>query len=284
MSTPDLILGTAQLITGYGITRTSAPAQSTLGATRLLAAASDLGITTLDTAPAYGDAERVIGESGLAFRIHTKVRGGMDEVSSLKASLEALRVEQVDVLYLHDINAFDADPTSSISGLRRCLGDGAGQIGVSVYTPDQLRKLLDTPGPSVVQFPLNILDRRFLGRPLDDARAAGFTCLARSAFLQGVLLGEPQTLVHGVAHLATAVESFDRAAQEVGLTRAVAALAWVANQTGVDGVIVGAAEQRELEEIGVAWRQALEVEPELIDRLKTKVSERDGVDPRHWTR
>lgn len=284
MSTPDLILGTAQLITDYGITRTSTPAQSALGATRLLAVASDLGITTLDTAPAYGDAERVIGESGLAFRIHTKVRGGMDEVSSLKASLEALRVEQVDVLYLHDINAFDADPTSSISGLRRCLGDGAAQIGVSVYTPDQLRKLLDTPGPSVVQFPLNILDRRFLGRPLDDARAAGFTCLARSAFLQGVLLGEPQTLVHGVAHLATAVESFDRAAQEVGLTRAVAALAWVANQTGVDGVIVGAAEQRELEEIGVAWRQALEVEPELIDRLTTKVSESDGVDPRHWTR
>lgn len=284
MSTPDLILGTAQLITDYGITRTSTPAQSALGATRLLAVASDLGITTLDTAPAYGDAERVIGESGLAFRIHTKVRGGMDEVSSLKASLEALRVEQVDVLYLHDINAFDADPTSSISGLRRCLGDGAAQIGVSVYTPDQLRKLLDTAGPSVVQFPLNILDRRFLGRPLDDARAAGFTCLARSAFLQGVLLGEPQTLVHGVAHLATAVESFDRAAQEVGLTRAVAALAWVANQTGVDGVIVGAAEQRELEEIGVAWRQALEVEPELIDRLTTKVSESDGVDPRHWTR
>lgn len=284
MSTPDLILGTAQLITDYGITRTSTPAQSALGATRLLAVASDLGITTLDTAPAYGDAERVIGESGLAFRIHTKVRGGMDEVSSLKASLEALRVEQVDVLYLHDINAFDADPTSSISGLRRCLGDGAAQIGVSVYTPDQLRKLLDTAGPSVVQFPLNILDRRFLGRPLDDARAAGFTCLARSAFLQGVLLGEPQTLVHGVAHLATAVESFDRASQEVGLTRAVAALAWVANQTGVDGVIVGAAEQRELEEIGVAWRQALEVEPELIDRLTTKVSESDGVDPRHWTR
>ena len=284
MSFPDLVLGTAQLTTDYGITRSSAATHSTAGATRLLAAAKGLGITTLDTAPAYGNAESVIGESGLPFRIHTKLRNGIDEVVSLNQSLKALRVNHVDVLYLHDLDAFDANPEASTSGLRRCLEHGACRIGVSVYTPDQLCNLLDTPGPSVVQFPLNILDRRFLGQPLHDARSAGFTCLARSAFLQGALLGEPSQLAPGVAHLATAVESFDRAAREVGLSRTVAALTWVANQPGVDGVIVGAAEQQELEEIAEAWRHSREVSPELVDRLTTQVSESDGVDPRHWRR
>jgi aryl-alcohol dehydrogenase-like predicted oxidoreductase len=282
MTQPTLILGTAQLTTNYGVTRESRDTPSSGDAASLLVHAAELGITTLDTAPAYGEAEAVIGACDSPFRLHTKIKAGADEVHSLTDSLRRLRADSVDIVYVHDIDAFESAPGAVIERMRRCLDHGADRIGVSVYTASQLRLATGQPGVSAVQFPLNILDRRFVGDPLAEAKAAGFVCLARSVFLQGVLLESTDRLPPKVRHLSPHVDAFTKASESLGVSRAVAALAWVASQPGVDGVVAGAGSRSELEELVESWNVALALSATCVDELTSLVPEADGVDPRRW--
>ena len=55
----ELILGTAQLVRRYGITASRVPSSGDAHA--LLAAAREVGVRALDTAPGYGTAEATIG-------------------------------------------------------------------------------------------------------------------------------------------------------------------------------------------------------------------------------
>jgi len=282
MNVPELILGTAQLTTGYGITRGEASITTRSSAAAFLRRAQEIGITSLDTAPAYGDAEATIGKCGTHFEIHTKLQHGVDEVVSLTESLARLRVDEVDILYVHDMSAFQADPQRVSAGLRRCLDHGARRLGVSVYTPAQLRAATEQPSRSAVQFPLNILDRRFLGAPIGSARAAGFRCIARSALLQGVLLADAERLDHRVQHLAPAVKEFQQASATLHISPVVAAFAWVAHQSGIDGVVVGAGDQNELDELNDSWHLAVALDPAIVAELNNRVTTADGVDPRDW--
>ena len=59
----ELILGTAQFQSGYGIVRDPEHAHQSDSAD-ILKLVALLGIAALDTAPAYGGAEDVIGQSG----------------------------------------------------------------------------------------------------------------------------------------------------------------------------------------------------------------------------
>ena len=67
---PSLRLGTAQWGLDYGITNSSGRISDSdlVGIVRL---ATDYGIRLVDTAPAYGDAERRLGEVGGGFEFQS---------------------------------------------------------------------------------------------------------------------------------------------------------------------------------------------------------------------
>ncbi|MFM8894579.1 MAG: aldo/keto reductase, partial [Actinomycetales bacterium] len=70
----QLVLGTAQWGTGYGITsRVARIDDDELG--RIVDVAHRAGITAVDTAPAYGDAEQRLRPYAQQFAITTKVAG-----------------------------------------------------------------------------------------------------------------------------------------------------------------------------------------------------------------
>ena len=98
---PKVILGTAQLSSPYGITNLSTIEKTPPTVYSFLQQAKHLGISTIDTAPAYGAAESLIGKSGLGFRVHTKLDKNLTSEESLKASLSALNVDLIDLLYVH---------------------------------------------------------------------------------------------------------------------------------------------------------------------------------------
>jgi aryl-alcohol dehydrogenase-like predicted oxidoreductase len=64
----ELLLGTAQFSGNYGALGTPAVSD----ASALLEVVGSVGIRALDTAPVYGAAERMIGQTGWAGDIHTK--------------------------------------------------------------------------------------------------------------------------------------------------------------------------------------------------------------------
>ena len=61
------------------------------------------------------------------------------------------------------------------------------KIGVSVYSPSQLIKILKEYRIDVVQIPFSIIDQRFL-RYFDYIKEKKILIYVRSIFLQGVLL------------------------------------------------------------------------------------------------
>src|ERR1035437_3283718 len=162
-----LWLGTAQFGCDYGISNVTgkvAPAT----AKRILDRARGIGIDTIDTAPAYGTSEALLGEfgAGEVFRIITKtrqfraVRVGPEHAKfvngDLDASLKALRLARVHALLVHVPNdVLVPDGERIYNALLAAKAAGRTEmIGVSAYDPDETLTILDRYPVDVVQIPL----------------------------------------------------------------------------------------------------------------------------------
>lgn len=278
---PVLILGTAQLTERYGITANHGARRSFEEACELLRVARGLGISTLDTAAVYGDAEQVIGGCAPDFAVHTKIAPGMEPRASLQSSLGKLQRERVDVLYVHDVAALQGGPEFARK-LNSVRGDGADSIGASIYEPNDLDRIDPSLEVDVVQVPMNVFDRRFGSEFVAAQRELGRRVIARSVFLQGLLVtdGSRNSSSAAVRALSSHVEDFHQRCYECGLDPLTACLAWVRRQAGVHGVIVGVQSEEELRRLVVAWAAAGDAETSAFVGLTPPPTEL--IDPRSW--
>lgn len=194
-------LGTAQWGMPYGVS-------NKLGQTpveeikRILKVAHSAGISLLDTAFLYGNAEQALGASDLSsFRVITKTpKFGKDSVlkadtdelfRTFNASLRNLGLNSVYGLLVHDASdIFAPNGSNLLDGLEQLKYQGyASKIGVSVYTSSQINKILDYFKPDIIQLPINVLDQRLIqDGTIVHLSSLGIEVHARSAFLQGLLL------------------------------------------------------------------------------------------------
>ncbi len=287
-------LGTAQLGSPYGVSnRSGQPSEAEAAA--ILECALDHGVGTIDTAPAYGEAEALLGRllpPGAGVRIVTKtvpITGA--EVSaaacdgvrrSAERSLERLRRNRLDALLVHHGSDL-ALPGGE--RLARCLAEMretgiARKLGASVYDSAELdaaRRLLPL---DLVQLPLNAFDQRLLrDGTLEELRREGIEVHVRSAFLQGLLLMEAGELP---AHLAMAKQPLHRyheARGRLGLTPIEAALGFVRSAPGVDVALIGTNSARELEECAAAISAG---QPDM-DYATFALEDTELIDPRQWS-
>lgn len=189
-----LALGTVQFGLAYGISnQTGQVGDNELD--DILMLARQLGIDTLDTAQAYGNAESRLGSRETAdFALVDKLAPGIlatDVVASVDNSLMTLARPKLDGLLLH--RSQDASPAlfEQLTALQQ--QGKVGRIGVSVYSPQELEHWLASGYPlQLVQLPANLLDQRFLRTGwLDKLQALGCEIHVRSLFLQGLLLMQP---------------------------------------------------------------------------------------------
>lgn len=263
-------LGTAQLGLPYGLTnRRGQP--STADSIRLLAAAAQAGVEILDTAPSYGASEAVIGAAlaeGIRFRIITKTptRGtaaagwpGRDALrEGVARSLSRLGLTRLDGLLLH--HAADALAPGGDALLQEMLAmkrEGVvRRIGVSVYDSGELDALLALFRPDIVQLPLSVLDQRILkSGHLGRLYSLGVEVHARSVFLQGVLLEDPEALPPHLFPLRRTIKAFQAAMRESGHSPIEGALAFVLSRPEVATILVGVTGEDELGQL-VASAQA----------------------------
>lgn len=199
-----LALGTAQLAAPYGIAnRSGAISSGELDAILTYACAN--GIDTLDTAVAYGDAERRLGEAGVAgWRVVSKLPElppdcrelGTWVQRTVAGSLARLRLDRMHGLLLHRPGQLLGEAGDALyRALVEVKEAGVvGKIGVSVYHPRELDEVLARYPVSLVQAPFNILDRRLVETGwLSELRTRGVEVHVRSVFLQGLLLMPPQS-------------------------------------------------------------------------------------------
>ena len=279
--TVELILGTAQLAGRYGVMATQAASEARPAA--VLDAARRLGVRTLDTAPGYPGAEAAIGAAGTGFAVHTKLPSGEDPAVALAASLRRLRREQVDVLHLHDPDVVLDAEDPQLDAAAALVGAGAAAIGASIYTREQFLAAVADPRITVVQAPMNVLDRTITDEDLRLAERSGTDVLARSALLQGVL-GDPARAIGRVPQLDGALAAFAEVGARVGRGPLELAIGWVRARPAVSGVVLGAETPEQLEGLVRAFDT-----PPLSDDVVTLLASISlppgrAADPRTWPR
>ncbi len=291
----ELGLGTVQLGLPYGVSnRTGQPSEDEAAA--ILACALGSGVRTIDTAPAYGGAEELLGRllpAGAAVRIVTKTPplAGAAEVTeaecdavrrSAERSLQRLRRDRLDALLVHHGSDLALPGGERLAGTLAELRDSgvAGRLGASVYDRAELDAARERLPLDLVQLPLNAFDQRLLrDGTLEELRREGVEVHVRSSFLQGLLLMGPEQLP---AHLEAAEGPLRRYREErrrAGLGPIEAALGFVAGAPGVDVALVGANSAAELEQCVAA----LHGRPGPgMDYASLALEDPNLIDPRQW--
>lgn len=250
MTTIRLALGSAQFGMPYGISNAAGHITSAeCGA--VLLAARQAGMDTIDTAIAYGDSERILGELGVGgWRVVSKlppVSGQNRDVlrwveQSASESLARLRIPVAYGFLLHrSQDLLGPNGERLYRGLQRLKESGAVQkIGVSVYEPAELDALPPRLPIDLVQAPFNILDRRLKTSGwIDRLKTLGVELHSRSAFLQGLLLMPRDQRPAQFNRWRPLWSSWDRWLDETGQSALQACLGFVLSEPGIDRVVVG---------------------------------------------
>lgn len=192
-----LSLGTAQWGSAYGATNAVGRLSDETIAD-IVSVAHEWGITDIDTAADYGDAQRRLRPWARGFTITTKVKARGDVGEQLFDALRVLGVDAVDAVLVHDWDEADDEVRRrAVASLNRAVGDGlVARAGVSVYDEQGVTSAMAAFDRArlpllAVQVPANVLDRRLdHSTVLQDLHQAGCDITVRSAFLQGILLAD----------------------------------------------------------------------------------------------
>lgn len=257
-------LGTVQFGVDYGISNPTGktPAEEV---TKILEVARHNDISVIDTASLYGNSEEALGNAlptGHQFKLVTKtIRFDNERITlahaslleeSFKRSLHNLRCTSIYGLLIHN-----ADDLLSENGhilietmldlKKRRLVD---KIGVSIYTPEHIDKILNLFELDLIQVPINVLDQRLiLNGHLKKLKQAGIEIHARSIFLQGLLLMDPESLPMHFNKIRPHLIKYNGMLKKYNMSPIDAALGFVIGLDEIDQAICGVNNHLQLEEI-----------------------------------
>lgn len=275
-------LGTVQFGCNYGISNTTGQVASS-EIEKLLNLAIKNNIDVLDTASLYGNSEEVLGQFDLSkFKIVTKT-SKFDESKTLQEniailketfanSLRKLRRTSVYALLFHETNdILRPDGDKLFETIVDLKNQGlVKKIGVSVYTPLHLERVLSKYDIDIVQLPLNILDQRFIPY-LEKLKSKNIEIHTRSTFLQGLLLMKQEQINVFFDEIKPILEQLPN-------ERLAYALQFVNGIKQVDKIIVGTTCLKDLEEI----IDAIETPLPDIEFNKFSISEEKFIMPQLW--
>ena len=292
-----LALGTVQFGMPYGIVPPNGPL-SHHDIAEILSVAWKGGIDVLDTAVNYGNAHEIIDklrpvESRFAIVSKTPSING-DRVSrldiekvreSVYASLKRLGVDALEGLLVHHATDLLVPGGSTLfQALEELRSEGiVRRIGVSIYDSATLNRILGDYPIEIVQLPINVLDQRLVrDGTLTDLARRGIEVHARSVFLQGVLLVEPERLPARFASIRERLSGFQSETAAAGISRLLAALGFVAHCPGISRIVLGVNSVSNLRDNlrgfaeVMAGQTAFDVSSYAIDDLEI-------IDPRQWS-
>ena len=167
-----LALGSAQIGMQYGLLDHSKE-KSVSEVREILKIASENSINTIDTAISYGRSEEILGKANVqGFDVITKIPKFPSNIDKPKKwvenhiynSLKHLKIKGLYAVLFHESDDLDSCFADEIFTAIEKLKEKKliKKIGVSIYNPDQLDKIINRYEINIVQAPLNILDRRMI--------------------------------------------------------------------------------------------------------------------------
>jgi aryl-alcohol dehydrogenase-like predicted oxidoreductase len=251
-------LGTAQLGSAYGIS--NCRGQVPPGEARaILARAQAVGITVLDTAAVYGNAEEMLGSilpADAPFRIVTKTlplsRGLAAVAERARRSVALSGRRSLDTLLVHSASDLASNDGPDLwRALERLRDQGLfRRIGISAYFTDDPRALAHRYQPSVMQLSVSLLDQRCIADgTLLELKRLGIEVHARSIFLQGLLLMAPKDVPAKFDRAALALSGVRARIAEAGSSPLQAAVRFILDRPEIDVALVGVTRKSELDEV-----------------------------------
>jgi aryl-alcohol dehydrogenase-like predicted oxidoreductase len=275
----EFILGTAQLSGNYGIANSNSVTNDI--AANILNKAIELGISTLDTSGAYGNAHKIIGQNKLKFKIHTKIK----ELTNLELQFNTiqkdLNSDVIDVVYLHDPKMAYA-PISELMPLLNLKGSRYTHLGISVYTLEEYRKSLNLGVFQFIQIPLNVLDRKFNQNERKLASKKGVKLIARSVLLQGLLAAVKIDLPIYLSDLKRPFSDLSSIAAGDSLSIRELAIKWALSLEDLDGMVLGVDNPAQLIELFNIFNSR-KLSPVMLKNIENiEISDSNILDPRNW--
>lgn len=284
-----LILGTVQMGLDYGINNSSGKI-SLEDSFLILSKAFELGIDTLDTAEAYGNAHQVIGNfhlfnSEIKFKVSTKVpqdivAGEIEQ--KIRTYINDLNVNCLEVLMFHSFDSYENN-RSIIAILNDLKSLGIiKHIGVSVYTNNQIETLLHDDNITVVQMPFNLLDNASIrGDLMKKMKAKGKVIHTRSAFLQGLFFKEQFENNSISQKLSKELIAIKNISKEENTSISNLALSYCLNQKDLDQVLIGVDSVSQL--IDNVKALNYKIDQRTISKINAlKVTDLDLLNPSLW--
>lgn len=300
MKLSRITLGTAQLGMDYGITN-KAGRPSFENARKILHFAVTHGVNSFDTAPVYGESEKVIGKflemnPGLDVLITTKLPSLTNRkvkpslvskvvLSDLENSLNRLKINRVWNYLIHDYKDIANYGEKLMDALYRLKESGKVEhIGVSVYSPEEAEEILTYPLFDTIQFPFNLFDRRFVGSGvLLKLKKRGFLTLARSIFLQGLFFLNPEDLSPQFQIARDHLLNLRSLSTETHLSIEELALGYLKKQELVDSMVIGMETLEQLEK-NLKILDKVDLSNRVLEEIERRFANVDTriIDPRRW--
>lgn len=243
-------MGGAQIGQDYGLIRPTSFADGA-GVQQLFDLAQVAGFVAIDTARTYGNSEQLIGSHSWAGLIHTKLDERDAPGKSLEASLDALRREEVDLLYVcHDASRV-AD--SSYGRWRKHFEDlreHSRTFGAAIYADQFDFPLLEFDEIQAIQIPFNILSPEMIRDRVSEWRLSGKTVNARSIFAQGLLVESSTRNLS--PEFMRPIRALHSVATNLEISPAELAFRWILSYPEIDGVVLGIAQLEEVDAVS-SW-------------------------------
>lgn len=297
VSVSRIALGTVELGLDYGIAGAGDHRRpDEAAAAQLLNHALDIGVTFIDTARMYGEAEAIIGraighrrrEYVIASKVSTSatllgaearehVRREIDK------SLAALGTDHIDLMYSHTATVDEiarGDVYAALDAARQ-----AGKVravGASTYGEAAPLAAVKHGGYDCIQVAYNLLDRALEAEVLPAALAAKIGVVARSVLLKGALTHRYAHLPEVLADLRAASAQAQALATAAGLSLPEAAYRYVLAHPALSSALVGTARAEELTET-VGWAESAPLPAGLLAALRQiTLADPRQLSPANW--
>jgi len=287
MINSKIILGTAQFGMDYGINNTNGKITK-LSAFDILNYAFLNGIKELDTASSYGDSEKVIGEylnsyPKNRFIITTKISDiNVSLEKQVYNSIENLKIEKIDKLLFHSNDVYKCFEKEVKDFYQKFKGVLFDELGVSIYTNNEIENLINDPFINRIQSPFNILDNyNKRGTYFEKLYVNGKKVDVRSVFLQGIFFKNISDIQYNLSPLKKYLDFIRELSNEFNIDINSIALGYLNSFDFIDKIIFGVDSLEQLKKNLKCFSTKLPEEL-LIKINSIQINEIDLLNPSKW--
>lgn len=251
----QLCLGTVQFGMDYGIKGQKRPTESE--ALECLDYATQNGISAIDTAVAYGNAEEIVGRFlnrhtinrdrlFISTKLKPNVLDGIEPEKycdaiqkDLKESLSRLHLNYVDAYLSHSARyAYRPEVLDALAAVKK---EGlAKNVGVSVYEPEEAEAVFQHKEMSFIQLPYSIFDHRMKEKGIFEKKNhRNCTIASRSAFIQGLITMNDTEVPSFLEEAKPILKKIDKITKETGKSRIELAIGYVKKEQAVSYLVFG---------------------------------------------